>query len=545
MNCDERRKHSDDGGRMKLSLPRQRILGNPVSRCHQLVSRLLGAGLALTASALTCVGPAQSAELRQMVERYRVTHEGQILAQLDGLVRIRSVAADPVGLHAAARMLVDALRRRGFEAQALTEGGAPPLVTGQWRAAGAVRTVVFYAHYDGQPVNPSQWRSDPFTPVLRSGPSANARLIDWRTAAPPFDPEGRLFGRAAADDKASIIAFLAAFDALRAAHVPPAINIKVVWEGEEEEGSPHLEQELRQHAALLSADLWLIGDGPIHQSGAPMLYFGARGVIGLDLTVYGANRALHDGHYGNWAPNPAALAATLIASMRAPDGRILIPGFDAGVQPLTAAEQQAIRALPSVDRALQQTFGIGQPESEQGLALSLMRPALNVRGLRAGEVGPAAANAIPTEAHISLDFRLVPDQTIAGTGAAVERFLQAQGWTVVREPPDAATRIAYPRLIRVQWGAGYPALRTDLTSPAAQAVVRAARAAASRPVALMPMMGASVPIYLIDEILHARVVGLPIVNYDDNQHAANENLRLQNLWDGIELYAQMMATLHW
>ena len=512
---------------------------------HQRVVRILGTSLVLGAAALVCVSPAHSADLHQIVERYRLTHERQILSQLGDLVRVRSVAAYPAGLQAAARILVDALRRRGFDAQALSEGGAPPLVTGEWRAGGAARTVVFYAHYDGQPVDPSQWRSDPFAPVLRSGPGADAAVIDWRTAALPLDPEGRLFGRAAADDKASIIAFLVAFDALRAGGVRPGINIKVVWEGEEEAGSPHLGHELRQHAALLSANLWLIGDGPIHQSGAPMLYFGARGVIGLDLTVYGANRALHDGHYGNWAPNPAAMAATLIAAMRAPDGTILIPGFDAGVLPLSAAEQQAIRALPPVDHALQRAFGIGQPESKQGLALSLMRPALNVRGLRAGEVGPAAANAIPTEARISLDMRMVPDQTIAGIRGSVERFLQAQGWTVVRDPPDTAMRVAHPRLIRVQWGAGYPALRTDLASPAAQAVVRAARAAAGRPVALMPMMGASVPIYLIAEILHARVVGLPIVNYDDNQHAANENLRLQNLWDGIQIYAAMMATLHW
>ena len=514
---------------------------------HRRFASLVGAGLML-AMGLAPVGSVHgavlhSADLRRSVERYRMTHERQILAQLDRLVRIRSVAADPAALAAAAGVLVNALRQRGFEAQEVTENGAPPLVIGEWQTPGVARTVVFYAHYDGQPVNPSQWRSDPFIPVLRTGPGADARTIDWRSTAP--DPQDRLFGRAAADDKASIIAFLAAFDAIRAAGVRPSVNIKVVWEGEEEAGSPHLEAALRRHATLLRGDLWLIGDGPVHQSGAPMLYFGARGVMGLDLTVYGANRALHDGHYGNWAPNPAAMAATLIASMRAPDGRILIPGFGAGVRPLSAAEQEAIRALPSIDETLQRTFGIARPESEQGLALSLMRPALNVRGLRAGEVGPASTNAIPTEAQISLDFRLVPDQTIATTRDAVERFLRAQGWTVVRDPPDQTMRLTHPRLIRVEWGPGYPALRTDLSSPASQAVANAAREAADRPVALVPMMGASVPIYLIDEIFHATVVGLPIVNYDDNQHAPNENLRLQNLWDGIRVYAEMMAALHW
>ena len=267
--------------------------------CHERISRLPGAGVALAASVLACVSLAHGSELRQAVAYYRQTHERQILAQLDHLVTMRSVAADPAGLAAAAGLLVDALRQRGFEAHALSESGAPPLVVGRWLVAGSARTVVFYAHYDGQPVTASQWRSDPFGPVLRTGIGVDARVIDWRTSALPLDPEGRLFGRAAADDKASIIAFLTAFDALRAAGVRPAVNITVVWDGEEEAGSPHLEEELRQHAALLRADLWLIGDVPIHQSGAPMLYFGARGVIGLDLTLYGANRSLHDGHYGN------------------------------------------------------------------------------------------------------------------------------------------------------------------------------------------------------------------------------------------------------
>jgi acetylornithine deacetylase/succinyl-diaminopimelate desuccinylase-like protein len=283
----------------------------------------------------------------------------------------------------------------------------------------------------------------------------------------------------------------------------------------------------------------------VHPSGAPLLYFGARGTIGLELTLYGANRALHDGHYGNWAPNPAAMAATLLASMRSPDGMIRIPGFEAGTRPLTSLERQALDALLSVDRVLQQSLGLAQPESAESLARSLMRPALNVRALRAGEIGPAAANAIPAEAQISLDFRLVPDQTTAGVREAVEHFLQVQGWTLLSAPPDAAVRLAHARLMQVQWGVGYPALRTDLSSPPAQAVARAARDAARGPVALMPMMGGSVPIYLIDSIFRASVVGLPIVNYDDNQHAADENLRLQNLWDGITTYAAMMAMLHW
>ncbi len=509
------------------------------------MARHIGALLGLLV--FSTVAQAGDTGLLRQVDAYRLAHEPQIIGQLDELTRIRSIAADRAGLAAAAERLVTALRERGFHARLLTlRPGVPPLVFGELDSPGARRTVVFYAHYDGQPVTPSQWSSDPFGPVMRSAPlSSGGRQIDWRTARPPFDPEWRLFGRAAADDKASIVAFLAAFDALRAAHRPPSVNIKVAWEGEEEAGSPHLEEILRTQRGLLRSDLWLIGDAPVHQSGKAMLYFGARGLVGLEMTLYGPVTALHDGHYGNWAPNPAAMAATLISQMRAPDGHILIPGLADHVRPLTAAERQAIHDLPPVDRQLERQFGIGRPEAAEGLASSLMRPALNIRGISSGHVAAAAANAIPTDAEVSIDFRLVPDQTPEEVRAAVESFLRSKGYTLVTREPGEPTRLAHARIARLQWEAGYPALRSDMSTPAARAVVSAASFAAGAPVAVLPMMGGSVPIYLFSDIFEVPVIGLPIVNYDDNQHAANENLRLQNLWDGIRTYAAMMAALTW
>jgi acetylornithine deacetylase/succinyl-diaminopimelate desuccinylase-like protein len=502
--------------------------------------------LTLAGLALSGALRAGDAELYSDVENYRQQHERQIVGELAELVSMRSVAADRAGLAGAADMLVRRLRARGFEATQWTVPGAAPLVFGTLKGTAAKRTVVFYAHYDGQPVTPSQWSSDPFLPNMHSAlPATEANQVDSESASSPLDPEWRLFGRAAADDKASIVALLAAFDALKAAGRKPSVNIKVVWEGEEEAGSVHLAQILRDHQALLGSDLWLIGDGPVHQSGKAMLYFGARGVLGLRVTVYGPVKALHDGHYGNWAPNPAALAAQLIAQMRAPDGTILIPGFSEGVRALTPEERAAIAQLPDVDESLEREFGIGAPESHEGLALSLMRPALNVSGLRSGQVGAAAANAIPTDAEIAIDFRLVPDQSPQTVRTSVERFLTSAGWTLVADTPDVAARLAHPRLARVEWQSGYPALRSNMSSATARAVAASATRAARGPVAELPMMGGSVPLYLFADIFHQPVIGLPIVNYDDNQHAANENLRLGNLWDGIETYAFMLADLHW
>jgi acetylornithine deacetylase/succinyl-diaminopimelate desuccinylase-like protein len=276
-----------------------------------------------------------------------------------------------------------------------------------------------------------------------------------------------------------------------------------------------------------------------------MIYFGARGSMGLTVTIYGPIKALHDGHYGNWVPNPAAMATTLIAQMRDDEGKILIPGFGDLVRPMTPAELEAIRNLPQIDDQLKREFGIGRTEGEEQLPSSLMRPALNIRGIHSGQVGAAAANAIPTDAVISIDFRLVPDQTPQSVRATVESFLKDKGWTIVADEPDLETRLAHGRIARLEWEPGYPAFRSDMSTSAATAVVAAARRAAQGPVAVLPMMGASVPIYLFADIFKVPVIGLPIVNHDNNQHAANENQRLQNLWDGIETYAAMLAALSW
>jgi acetylornithine deacetylase/succinyl-diaminopimelate desuccinylase-like protein len=406
--------------------------------------------------------------------------------------------------------------------------------------------VVFYAHYDGQPVTPSQWSSEPFSPVMRSGPlTADAKTIDWQHAKPPYDPEWRLFGRAAADDKASIVAFLSAFDALRALHRALSVNIAVVWEGEEEAGSPHITEILKDHASQLRGDLWLIGDAPVHQSRTPTLYFGARGALDLEMTVYGPLHPLHDGHYGNWAPNPAVMAAGLITSLRDDNGRILIPGFYDDVRPLTEAEKEAITKLPPIEDALRREFGLGRTEGEDGLTMSTMRPAINIRGISSGAVGGDATTTIPAEARVSVDIRLVPDETPQHVRDRMEAYLKSLGWTIVSRDPDLTTRLTHAKIVKLNWGQGFPALRSDMTTSEARAVISAAEDAAGGHVALLPMMGGSVPIYLFHEILGVPVIGLPIVNHDDSQHAANENIRLKNLWDGIDTYAAMMTELNW
>ena len=337
---------------------------------------------------------------------------------------------------------------------------------------------------------------------------------------------------------------LAALDALKAAGVQPSVNLKLFLEGEEEQGSGHLMEILRQNLELLKADAWILCDGPVHPSRRMEIFFGARGVTGLELTVYGPLRPLHSGHYGNWAPNPAVTLAHLVASLRDEEGKILIPGFYDDVRPLNAAEKAAVAAMPPVEDALRGELALGRTEgSGARLQDRLMDPALNVRGLRAAEVGEQAANAIPTEAQVSIDFRLVPDQTPQRVRERVEAYLRGQGWTLVTEAPSPETRRAHPKVARVAWSLDYAATRTDMSLPVSRAVAAVVDRAAGGKAIQVPMLGGSVPMVLFVDALKVPVIGVPIVNHDNNQHGINENLRLQNLWDGIEVFAALMSEL--
>ena len=249
------------------------------------------------------------------------THEEAIVGELRGLLALPNLATSESDIRRNAELLVRMLEKRGAAARILETPGAPVSVYGELGSPGAPRTLLFYAHFDGQPVGPeSAWKTPPFEPVLRSGRMEDgAATVAWADAKYPLADEARIYARSASDDKGPIVAMLAAVDALAAAKIPRSVNLKFFLEGEEEAGSPNLARTLAAHRELLSSDLWIFGDGPIDPRGLPRIALGARGVMGFRLTVYGPATSLHSGHYGNVAPNPGARLAALIASMRAPD----------------------------------------------------------------------------------------------------------------------------------------------------------------------------------------------------------------------------------
>ena len=201
---------------------------------------------------------------------------------------------------------------------------------------------------------------------------------------------------------------LAAVDAIRAAGLKTKSNIKFAFEGEEEAGSPNLAQTLAANKELFAGDVWLVCDGPLHQTRRQLMQFGGRGVVQLDITVLGPRGELHSGHYGNWAPNPALLLAKLLASMKDDNGRVLVEHFYDDVEPLSAIEKRAVAEAPDMDTEFMREFWLGATENApKKLAELITLPSLNIRGMASSRVGNQASNVIPASATATMDIRLV------------------------------------------------------------------------------------------------------------------------------------------
>src|SRR6266436_5871330 len=358
--------------------------------------------------------PQAPAQAAREVRDYRMANEERIVRELSEFLSIPNIASDTPNIQKNAAHLVGTLEARGIETHLLPIAGRGPVVFGKLISPEAKRTVIFYAHYDGQPVDPAAWTDGkPFEPVLRSDAiEAGGKRIPLPDRHPgAYNDNWRIYARSASDDKSPIVALLAAIDALRVARIPLGVNLKVIFEGEEEAGSINLQRTLELHKNLLGGDLLITADGPVHQSGRSLVFFGNRGDIGLDITVYGPVRALHSGHYGNWAPNPAMELSRLLAAMKDADGRALIEGYYDDITPLTDADKRAIAELPDNDAELERELGIAKPEGGgKKLAELLQEPSLNVRGFRSAYVGEQAQNVVPDLAEASPDSPLFKTQ---------------------------------------------------------------------------------------------------------------------------------------
>lgn len=496
--------------------------------------------------ALTTVQLGQS-EKNASIRQYRGAHEHRLLTTYLELLSIPNVASDTPNIRKNADYLVSQMLKRGLKPRLLeaADKKVPPVVYGEWLTPGVTKTVIFYAHYDGQPTDPADWTgSKPWEPVLRTASlEKGGKTIAFPNAGEKIDPEWRIYARSASDDKAGVFAILTAFDALIAKGIKPTVNIKFFFEGEEEAGSSNLKEILEKHKDLLTADAFIVCDGPVHQSGQKQVVFGVRGDVNVDLTVYGAVRPLHSGHYGNWSPNPAMTMARLLASMKDAKGNVVVKGWADDVEPLGDIEMQAIKAAPQYDDEIKTQLGLAFTEGGGKSLLELInQPSLNINGFMSGNVGDLARNVIPTTASAVLDLRLVKGNDVKRQIGKLRKHIEDQGFYVIERDPTTQERLKFPFIAKfTDRSGGYNAQRTRMDLPVSLAVIDGVQAASSGPIVRMPTLGGSLPLSIISDTLGIPTITVPIANHDNNQHAENENIRIQNLWDGIEIFASLMT----
>jgi acetylornithine deacetylase/succinyl-diaminopimelate desuccinylase-like protein len=443
-------------------------------------------------------------------------NHGRILDALVEFAAIPSVSTDPAhaqDIDLAAGWVAEAITAAGpFTVRTIPTAGNP-VVYAEWLGAPNQRTMIVYGHYDVQPPDPvEKWRSDPWTPTLR---------------------DGRLYARGISDDKAPMLIPIEVARAFFAVAERLPINIKFVFEGEEEIGSRHLGAFVAEHKALLAADAVLSADGAMWRIDEPSLTVASRGLCGLELTITTASKDLHSGRHGGGVANPLHALAQLVASLHASDGRVAVAGFYDEVRELSKTERDAIAALPYDEHAYLTQVGASSTFGEIGyttLERQWTRPTLEVNGMWGGYQGPGQKTVIPCEAHAKITCRLAPDQQPEDVLARVVRHLE------MHVPPGARLSLAL-----ADHGSRAASIGADHF--ALQAAARALQETYGvRP--LVVRMGGTVPI----SELFQRHMGLDTVFFsfstaDEDFHAPNEFFRIQRLHEGLEAWARCWSIL--
>jgi acetylornithine deacetylase/succinyl-diaminopimelate desuccinylase-like protein len=492
---------------------------------------------AFAAAILAGLLAAPSADVLK-VREWRAKNEQAILAELMQLIALPNLAANRADIRKNAEPLTAMFEKRGF-AVTLFETKGNPVVYARKTASKPQGTLTFYIHYDGQASDPKEWtRGAPYAPAAYRGDTR----VDLQTISGPIDPDLRIYGRSTSDDKGPIVAFLAAIDGLAAAKATLPWNIYVVLDGEEEGGSPNFTPAMTQNADKVRGDLAIIVDSPRHPSGLPTVFYGSRGGASAVIKVYGANGDLHSGNYGNFVTDPTMALAKLLASMKDERGNVVIKNFYDDVVPLTAAEQRAVAEIPNVDAKLLEEFGLMRQEHpESRIELQHNRPTLSVLGIESGNVYTGTRSAIPGSASARIEMRLVNGLSAAKQLDRLEAHVREQGFHVTTQEPDAAMRRKYPLIARLTRSAGgYGIAKTSMEDPRTIMAANAIRALDQRLVQ-MPTIGGSLPFSTFSDTLAMPTIGLAVVNFDNNQHAANENIRVGHFWEAIDIFAALLT----
>jgi acetylornithine deacetylase/succinyl-diaminopimelate desuccinylase-like protein len=423
-------------------------------------------------------------------------------------LRQPSISAYGEGMDKVADSLLAWLSKLGFETRLMPTPGWP-LVFGRRMDAPGKTTVLLYGHYDVQPPDPLEaWISPPFEPTIRNG---------------------RIYARGVGDNKGQHFAQLLAVETLLACNGKLPCNVIVLLEGEEEIGSPHINDFIRQHQDELNADLVIISDGPLDVSGCPRLEFGVRGVLTFELRARGATSDLHSGNWGGVPPNPLWTLVHLLATMKNSQGEITIDGFYDHVEAPTPLERAALANLPVDVEEIQRDLGLTHldaPIERSFYDRLALWPTLTINGLHGGYAGPGSKTVLPHEAVAKCDVRLVADQSVADIYAKIEAHVK-------QHAPEV-------EFIRQH---GMEPSKTPIDSPYAAPLAAAIAAAHGQEPQIVPAMGGSLPNYVFTKTLGLHTFLVPYANADEANHAPNENLEVELFIKGIKTGAAMLSYL--
>ncbi len=443
----------------------------------------------------------------EKIDQYLDTHLDESIAELGALCAIPSVAAQNTGLDEAAALVEQMLQQRGFATEILPTGGAP--VVFAERKGRVDKTILIYNHYDVQPAEPLDlWDSPAFEAAIR---------------------DGKVYARGVSDDKGHFTYRLFAIDALLDAEGELPCNIKFILEGEEEIGSVHLPEFVKNHADKLAADACVWEFGSVDHREIPMLYLGLRGICYVELSVETAAVDVHSGIGGSILHNAAWRLIWALNTLKGPDERIRIPGYYDEVQPPSARDRELMTALPEINAEYQQRYGVSSflKGLEGGVDLSLEEafpPTCTICGLTSGYQGPGSKTVLPAKASAKVDFRLAMGQTIEKVLTGLRSHLDAEGFEDVQ----------------IQFLGGGPAAKTDPDDPFVALVAETATEVYGHPMELVPMIGGSGPNYAFQHHLNLPIVTAGVGHPESNVHAPNENKRIDLYLKGAKHLARIL-----
>jgi len=448
-------------------------------------------------------------------DAYVRQHRDRHLDELKEILRIPSVSTDPEragDVKRAAAWVRDRLVRAGCTRVEIHETARHPIVYGEWLGAPGRPTILVYGHYDVQPADPLElWSTPPFEPTVR---------------------DGRIYARGACDDKGQVLIHVNALEAFLETKGTCPVNVKFLIEGEEEIGSGNLEPFVTGHKDLLACDAVVVSDTALFDKKTPSITHGLRGLSYAQIDVRGTSRDLHSGTFGGAVINPAFALAHIIAQLKDAKGKIKVPGFYDKVRKLTAAEHKAFARLPHSDAKLRKEIGAPALFGEPGfttLERVWARPTLEVNGIWGGFSGEGAKTVIPAEAHAKISMRLVPNQTPREAFAKLEKYVK-----------KIAPKSVQVTVRHLHHGDGWLAETDHIALQAASRAVK--RAFGKAPV--FTREGGSIPVIAtFDRVLKVPAVLMWIGLHDDNLHAPNEKLDLDNFFKGNEAATYLMEEL--